>query len=83
MKFPMYSFNDSKSGRFSDPYRETNEATALRTFAEAINNNEHFRFSPGDYSLYHVGDFDTENGKIVPIDPVEFVCNGASVFNEK
>lgn len=83
MKRPMYAMFDSKAGSYSPPFIDNNDATALRGFAEAVNTNEHFRYSPADYSLYHLGDFDNESGKIVVCEPVEFMCNGASVINEK
>lgn len=83
MKSPIYAIFDSKGGRYSPPFVDINDATALRGFAEAINNNEHFRYSPADYALYNLGDFDNESGKIVVNEPITFMCNGASVINEK
>jgi len=83
MKQPMYAINDSKRGSYSPPFCDSNDATAVRGFAEAVNNNPSFRYAPGDYGLYKIGVYDNEVGIIESMNPIEFICNGASVIGDK
>lgn len=82
MKYPMFCIFDHKAGRYSAPNIDINEQTALRGFAQAVNNNESFRFSPGDIDIFKVAEFDQDSGRITPCDPIEFLCNGSSVVGE-
>lgn len=40
-------------------------------------------FSPSDYDFYRVGTFDSKTGELRPVVPIDFICNGNEVFNEK
>lgn len=84
MKVPFYSIRDKLAG-FGYPTVDLNDATAKRNFAVAVNNPgvNSMSFAPGDYDLYKVGFFDTENGSILPTDTglPEFIVSGSSVFN--
>lgn len=86
MIVPMFSIRDKLSG-FGWPQIDTNEQTAKRNFAFAVNSPQanNMTFSPGDYDLYHVGDFDTEKGVFIPTKSgvPDFVVNGQSVFTAK
>lgn len=84
MKYPVYSYRDNKSENgFGVPILEENEATAIRRFGFEVNRaGSMMLFSPSDFDLYKVGDFDTKKGELTGCVP-EFVVSGISVFNEK
>lgn len=65
MKYPMFSIFDAVTRQFSVPAVHNNEAAASRNFAEVFKDV----FQPEDYSLYCVGEFDTENGSVSPTEP--------------
>ena len=83
MKFGLYSYRDQLNG-FGPIVLETNERTAIRGFSMAINSgNGMMGYSPKDYDLYCVGEFDIEKGIVVPASPgPQLVVNGLSVFND-
>lgn len=82
MKYPIYSYRDTKVG-FMPPQCDQTEQSAVRGFGFAVNgNNGIMNYSPADFELYKLGEFDTETGKIDAIMP-QFIVNGASVFNEE
>lgn len=80
MKYPVYSYRDSKAG-FGQPIVENNEFTAIRGFKYAVNGNGIMNFSPADFDLYKIGEFDPEKGEIVGCVPV-FVLSGASAIGK-
>lgn len=70
MKYPIYSIRDAKVG-FMTPTLDQNDAAAARNFEHAILNADSLMNShPADYSLYRIGDFDTESGAITGCMPV-------------
>lgn len=85
MKVPMFSIRDKLAG-FAWPQVDTNNDTAVRNFAFAINNGDPslLNFSPGDYDLYLVGYFDSEKGIFESTESgiPEFVISGTNVFNK-
>lgn len=83
MTYSMYAIRD-KYTVFMAPQLDMSDESAKRNFAYAINNNPGvMNFSPSDYDFYRVGTFDSKTGEIRPVSPIEFICNGLEVFNEK
>lgn len=83
MKYGVYSIRDSKVG-FTPPVVDQSDQSAIRGFGFAINNPENImNFSPKDFDLYKVGEFDSEKGVLIPLDMPELVYNGVSAVNEK
>ena len=67
MKRPVYAIHDEFTG-FGSPFVDVNDASAQRNFAFAINNNgDTMTFSPKDYALYKLGEFDHESGAFEPL----------------
>lgn len=82
MKYPMYCIRDNKVA-FMTPVIDTNQDTAIRNFAMAVNGqNDTMTFAPADFDLYQVGVFDSEKGMIEPMTPT-LVVSGTSVFGAK
>lgn len=83
MKYPLYCVRDNKVGFQPQILVEQNDASAVRGFSFAINNPQGImNYSPTDFDLFKIGDFDVDTGKIESCVP-ENVCSGYSVFTEK
>lgn len=83
MKYPVYSIRDQKVGFQPQLIVEQSDQSAIRGFSYAINGNEGLmNYSPSDFDLFRVGEFDTETGEFVAVTPVN-VCSGISVYGEK
>ena len=81
MIYPVCSIRDSKIS-FYPPTVEENKQAAIRNFAMAINNSTGLLgFAPGDFTLFHIADFDNEKGEITSIWPVEQLVSGLDVFS--
>lgn len=78
MKFNVYSIRDVKTG-FLSPTFEINDAVAMRNFEHAIQNSDSILFShAADFSLFRIGTFDSDSGRLMPLElPIE-VMAGAS-----
>lgn len=77
MIIQIYSIKDNVSG-FTQPTFELYEPAALRNFSFAVNQSGMMNFKPEDYSLWHVGTFDSETGVIDPVDP-KLIVHGSEV----
>ena len=64
MVYPIYSINDALVG-FQSPTIMNNDAFALRAFSENFSDVK----NPADYSLWKIGDFDSDTGEIIPCVP--------------
>lgn len=65
----IYAVKDTKAGLFNAPFFQTNNVTALRTFALEVNRadpNNVLYNNPEDFELYCLGEFDNETGVIKP-----------------
>lgn len=80
MILSMYAIQDLKSG-FLTPTIETNDAVAKRNFEHAIQNTNTIMFShQEDFRLMRLATYDTETGRIIPLDLIELVCDGKDVL---
>lgn len=81
MKMGLYSVYDEASRTYNRPVTEQTDAQALRIFKQEINRaevNNLMNSNPEDFSLYHVGTFDTDTGTITPADPIRLMSTGLS-----
>lgn len=81
MKYPIYAVRDIHVG-FNQPMTDLNDNCAIRNFTYAINNPQNgvMNFSPKDYDLYKIGEFDTDTG-LIDHEPVPvLIVTGQSVF---
>lgn len=82
MKYPVYSYRDLKVG-FGQPVVDMNDQSAIRGFSFAVNQNSNImNFSPKDYDLYRIGEFDSEKGILISEKVPVLVVSGVSVLNE-
>lgn len=67
MIFGVYSIRDALTG-FMAPVCELSDAVAARNFSASVSDSrpgQLMNFRPSDFSLYRVGDFDSESGSLV------------------
>lgn len=66
-----FSVFDSAAKMFLEVFFAPSIEFAIRGFREAVNTPSHqFKKFPSDYTLFHVGSFDQETGKLIPIEPM-------------
>lgn len=71
MKLYAFAVHDSKAEFFSTPFFTRSLGEGLRGFEDEVNNKEsQLNRHAGDFNLYLVGSFETENGRFEEIDPV-------------
>jgi hypothetical protein len=67
MKLSAFSVFDAAVGAFLPPFFMRSHLEAVRSFGEAVGNQEHqFAKHPKDYTLFHLGEFDDASGFLSP-----------------
>lgn len=80
MKFNVYAIRDVKTG-FLSPTFEVNDAVAMRNFQHAVMNSDSVLFSHAkDFDLYKIGTYDSDAGKLLPVELPVVICAGADVL---
>ena len=77
----IYSMRDALTG-FMQPSFELNDAVAMRNFEAAVLNSAPqnlLHSNPQDYTLFKLGEFNSNTGIITPMDPVP-ISSGQSIF---
>lgn len=70
MIYGVYAIYDSAAHVFTAPTIDISDASAVRSFQQAISNSGSvMNFKPDDFSLYQVGTFDVETGELEPFTP--------------
>lgn len=65
MKVEMFTVYDSAAKRYLEPFNAVTIEFAIRQFRSSVETPDHlFAKYPEDYTLFHVGTFDMENGCI-------------------
>lgn len=83
MIYGIYAMRDEKVG-FLAPALDATDASAMRSFADAISNRDSLPgLHPADFSLYRVGDYDTDSGRIIPNDAPSYLCCGSDFNNDR
>lgn len=74
MKFGVYAIRDVKVG-FQSISVQPNDAVAIRGFESTVINSDSVLFTHAeDFSLYKLGEFDADSGRLIPLDlPVQLV----------
>lgn len=70
MKFKIFSIYDSKAEVFNTPIFLATEGQAIRIFDDMVNDedkNADIAKHPEDYTLFTIGEFDANNGKLEPL----------------
>lgn len=82
MKKQICAVRDSALDAFLQPLYVTTTAEATRAFTKEINNPQSpMNDTPGDYDLYHLGEYNPETGKHENIEPNRLI-RGKDAKNE-
>ena len=65
MIYNMYAIKDELNG-FYFPVHYPNDETAKRAFLMQCNENEIIKTSPTDFSLWRIGEYQSDNGTVIP-----------------
>lgn len=77
MIFNVYSIRDIHTG-FMSPTFEINHAVAMRNFNHAVQNSDSILFTAAkDFDLYQIGTFDSDTGKLMPLELPLQICKGS------
>lgn len=76
----LYSIFDRKSCQWQFPVPDTNDDTAVRNVAMSLSSQSLLSFSPADFDLYAVGEFDNESGRVVQYACNTFVMNVSDII---
>lgn len=66
----VYTIRDEASSLFMTLQVNDNNDVAMRNFDYAMQTNDIMKFSPSDFSLWYVGDYDDTTGIITSKDPL-------------
>jgi hypothetical protein len=77
-KQQMYTIRDNVAELFNKPFFAVNNATAIRSFASAMQKEPH----KNDYALYRVGEFNEDNGEVTP-EPPQKIYTGFDIKEEE
>lgn len=88
MIIKLFAVFDSKAAFFGQPFSDQQEGSAIRNFADAVNDgsnqNNMWHKHPEDFSLFQIGEFDNATGELLPITPKSLVTASAlKSFGEK
>lgn len=84
MKLLMFSIHDSKANSFITPFFSPTEGVAKRSVKHAVNSPDtDFGRFPADYTLFHVGYFETDQGEAIKIKPIIEMGNLLTYKNQE
>lgn len=73
----FFSVYDAAVSRHLDPFTAPTDEAAVRGFRQAVLKDGHpFNLNPEDYTLFHLGAFDPEDGSIIPAVAARKVVSG-------
>lgn len=77
----VYSIRDSRTG-FLHPTFEVNDAVAARNFSHAVQQSDSVLFThASDFSLFRIGTFEEDTGRLVSEEMPVYICDGKDVLN--
>lgn len=77
MMFGVYAIRDVKSG-FAGLTLGTDDAVAERNFCYSVQEADFMTSFASDFSLYKVGEFDSDKGTLIPSVPIVHLCDAVS-----
>jgi len=82
VRHKVFAVRDTCAGTFLVPWFFLNKASAVRALGDAVNRpdkDSNFHQHPEHFQLYELGDYDDEQGLIVPYVAPEFVVDCQSL----
>lgn len=66
----VYSLRDNKAEAFNRPMYSVNDATITRELHAGVAQDPKLAAMAGDLTLYRIGSFNPDSGRLTPVDPV-------------
>lgn len=79
-KLDIFTIFDTKANAYLQPFFSTNRDTARREFSKAVNSDGQFNQFAEDYSLFHLGNFDQDEGTFELSQTPFHVCNAITLL---
>lgn len=84
MNLKILAVHDAAVGQFDRPFTARSIAEAERMILAAVREKDsHMAKHASDMSLYIVGEFESDNGYVVPLDPQCVVTSAALVAHQR
>jgi hypothetical protein len=64
----IYAIRDQKSKTYDNPFPQLTHEEAFRTFTSIVNAKNTINSYPEDFDLYYLGEYETNTGKVLPLD---------------
>lgn len=76
----VYSIRDQKAQVFNSPWFAKTHGEAERNFRSLVNDEKSMVHQyPLDFDLYYLGDYDTDSGKLMPLDAPQHIMQAISL----
>jgi hypothetical protein len=76
----VFSVRDLKAGTYGQPFALSSRGVAIRTFTSWVSDpNSFFSKFPHDFELFHVGHFDSDHGRLIPLDVPDYVARASEL----
>lgn len=78
-KLDIFTIFDTKANAYLQPFFSINRDTARREFSKAVNGDGQFNQFAEDYSLFHLGNFDQDEGTFELSEAPHHICNAINL----
>lgn len=82
----VFAVRDAKACAFMQPFFSTTRGSALRAFTDVVNDDparSPIAKHPDDYSLYEIGEFNDQEGQLIPLAIIALIAVGADLVVPK
>lgn len=80
MQLKAYSIFDNKALHYHSPFFMSTHGQAVRALQDLVSDlSTTVGRHPGDYVLYCIGAFDDQKAALLPLSPLEHVCDAISL----
>lgn len=79
--FGVYALRDRVADAFRSVTLDSNDGTARRNFAYAVQQSPELQFQSKDLELCRIGSFDVHSGVITALAPIQVICRGDEVIS--
>lgn len=79
----MFAVHDSKACAYMLPWFQPEKGMAVRMFSDSVRDKDTLLGKhPADFTLFFIGEFDTDTGTVIAVVPHETLINGVQVRKE-
>lgn len=84
MKVQVFAVHDDKAQAYLPPFVMHTRGQAIRAFTDSINDaSTPFYKHPGDYRLYHLGEWDDSTGLYQQADAPMYIVSGGDLTTKE